>query len=60
MELAEEFRMQKIIVLQIPVTINMAFIKCVVSFFKLGDCASFERFHTRIPQEECTVKHSKI
>ena len=54
MELAEEFRMQTSIVLQIPFTINMAFNKCVVSFFKLGECASFERFRTRIPQEECT------
>ena len=31
----------------------MAFIKCVVSFFRVGESASFERFRSRMPVEEC-------
>ena len=38
----------------------MAFLKCVVSFFRLGDTASFERFRTRIPSELCSENLNKF
>ena len=35
----------------------MAFIKCVVSFFRVGKSASlFKCFHSRMPVEECKFK----
>ena len=38
----------------------MAFIKCVVSFFRVGESASFERFCSRMPVEECNDNLSKF